>query len=182
MLRGIAKELFFQAFMKTGLPRDKEISVLDVGCGLGFLSYVVTQYFPKAKILGIDTFENSSLLDSDMRKAEENMEHLGIRDRVFFKRLNVLDITEELGHFDIVVSNLVFHNLGRRRFEAYEKITKVMKPSSFFINGDIFFGSEPEKSFEADISRLSKIFKLIFSKRLELKESLTYYIAVLTRA
>ncbi|AHC52419.1 hypothetical protein SUSAZ_01895 [Sulfolobus acidocaldarius SUSAZ] len=51
-----------------------------------------------------------------MRKAEENMEHLGIRDRVFFKRLNVLDITEELGRFDMVVSNLVFHNLGRRRF------------------------------------------------------------------
>ncbi|AHC52420.1 hypothetical protein SUSAZ_01900 [Sulfolobus acidocaldarius SUSAZ] len=57
-----------------------------------------------------------------------------------------------------------------------------MNLSSFFINGDIFFGNQPEKSFKTEISRLSKIFKLIFSKRLELKESVTYYISVLTSA
>lgn len=178
LLRKIVRELFINAFSRIGISKYDEIRVLDVGCGLGFLSYVVAEYFPRARVLGIDTFEDSSLQGSSLEKAKENMRKLGIDDRVTFKSLSIFDITPDLGRFDLVVSNLVFHNLGERRFEAYEKISTVMDNNSFFINGDLFMG-EFEKTFQRDMSRISKTFQVIYYDKIKLTTSIAYYITVL---
>ncbi|QIW22877.1 class I SAM-dependent methyltransferase [Sulfolobus sp. S-194] len=177
-LRKVIRQLFINAFMKIGIHKYREIRVLDVGCGLGFLSYVVADYFPRARVLGIDTFEDSSLPGSSIEKAKENMCKLKIDNRVTFKSLSVLDITPDLGYFDLVVSNLVLHNLGEKRFEAYEKISKVMDNNSFFINGDLFMG-EFEKMFQIDMSRINKTFQLQYYDKIKLSSSIAYYLTVL---
>ena len=65
---------------------------------------------------------------------------LGVGDRVKFIKadINGLEFTE--GKFDLVVSNLVFHNLGKKRFSAYSEIYKILKPGGYFALGDFLSG------------------------------------------
>ncbi len=179
LLRKVVRDFFYDSFNKIGIQKNEEITVLDVGCGLGFLSYITAEYFPRAKILGIDTFEDSSLLNSSMQKAEENMQNLNIQDRVHFKRINVFNISRDLGYFDIIVSNLVLHNLGKKRFRIYEKITEVMNDKSFFINGDLLIGNSIEESFLYEINKIYSIFKILYFRKTKLKPSVMYYMVVL---
>jgi len=41
--------------------------------------------------------------------------------------------------FDLFVSNLVFHNFGRKRFNAYERLAQWTTPKSYIMLGDLFF-------------------------------------------
>src|SRR5215831_11731880 len=54
--------------------RDDELKILDVGCGLGFLSCVSAEFYQTAWITGIDTFEHASFKRSSLGKAKENSE------------------------------------------------------------------------------------------------------------
>jgi 2-polyprenyl-3-methyl-5-hydroxy-6-metoxy-1,4-benzoquinol methylase len=58
--RTIVKAMFTDAFASLPLGRDDESRILDVGCGLGFLSCVCAEFY-NARITGIDTFEHVSL-------------------------------------------------------------------------------------------------------------------------
>jgi SAM-dependent methyltransferase len=146
-----AKVLFTKAF--DGLPfgRNDELSILDVGCGLGFLSCVCAEYYPKASINGFDTFEHASLKDSSLKKARKNAEGLGLSDRIIFQKGDIFS-TDFRSKFDIVVSNLVFHNLGRRRFGAYERLARWTTQRSFVVLGDIYF------DYKTDARHLSHIY------------------------
>ena len=66
------KAMFTDAFASLPLGRDDELSILDVGCGLGFLSCVSVEFYENAQITGIDTFEHASLKRSSIDSAKEN--------------------------------------------------------------------------------------------------------------
>ena len=40
--------------------------------------------------------------------------------------------------YDLAVSNLVFHNIGKKRFKAYETVFDALKPKGYFVIGDLF--------------------------------------------
>ena len=60
-----------------------------------------------------------------------------------------------LEKFDIIVSNLVFHNFGKMRFKAYSLLSSWTQTSSFVIMGDLFF------SHKTDIAQLEKAFRIL---------------------
>jgi hypothetical protein len=39
---------------------------------------------------------------------------------------------------NLALSNLVFHNLGKKRFKAYGTIFDALKPGGYFVIGDLF--------------------------------------------
>src|SRR5918911_531595 len=41
--------------------------------------------------------------------------------------------------FDMIVSNLVFHNFGKMRFKAYSHLSSWIQNRSFIVIGDLFF-------------------------------------------
>ena len=45
---------------------------------------------------------------------------------------------ESGARYDLAVSNLVFHNMGKKRFKAYETVFDALKPGGFFVIGDLF--------------------------------------------
>ena len=53
----------------------------------------------------------------------------------------------------VIVSNLVFHNFGKRRFEAYSSLSSWAEDGSFVVIGEWFF------SPKTDIAHLSKTFR-----------------------
>jgi hypothetical protein len=57
--------------------------------------------------------------------------------------------------FDIIVSNLVFHNFGKMRFKAYSRLSSWAQAGSFIIIGDLFF------SPQTDIAELAKAFRIV---------------------
>lgn len=153
-IRAVVKTMFTDAFASLPFRMDDELRVLDVGCGLGFLSCISAEFYKNAQITGIDTFEHTSLKKSSLQKAEENARILGFSDRIDFKNGDVFRFTPT-EKFDILVSNLVFHNFGRMRFKAYSRLSSWTQIDTFVVTGDLFF------SPKIDMAVLAKEFNIL---------------------
>ena len=145
IIRTALRTVFINIFRKIGNPGSIEL-ILDAGCGLGFLTEIAANFFDTSSVIGVDIFGSISLPEGDLVLAENNMKSPGVGDRVKFIKadLNKLEFTES--KFDLVVSNLVFHNLGKKRFSAYSEIYKILKPGGYFALGD-FLSGEEDKNF-----------------------------------
>jgi ribosomal protein L11 methylase PrmA len=152
--REVVKTMFTDAFASLPPTRDDKLQILDVGCGLGFLSCVSAEFYKNAQITGIDTFKHASLKRSSLERAKENASILGSSDRVDFKKGDVFTFIST-NKFDIIVSNLVFHNFGKKRFKAYSRLSSWIHNKSFIVMGDLFF------SRRTDIDQLVKAFGIV---------------------
>lgn len=137
---------------------SSELQILDAGCGLGFMSYLAATYYPQSFITGYDVFNDESLKDSSMEKAIQNVRSLGLENRIEIKKHDLTQSFESGVAFDLAVSNLVFHNMGKNRFTAYENIFNAMKRGGYFVLGDLF----PENS--ADMNFLRERSKVILEQ------------------
>jgi SAM-dependent methyltransferase len=155
-IRAVVKDMFTDAFASLPFGRDDELRILDVGCGLGFLSCVSAEFYKNARITGIDTFKHASLKRSSLERAKENARILGFSDRMDFKKGDVFRFrfTPTI-KFDIIVSNLVFHNFGKMQFEAYFRLSSWAQAGSFGVMGELFF------SPKTDIAQLAKVFRIL---------------------
>jgi ribosomal protein L11 methylase PrmA len=151
-IREKVKVLFTRVFRNLPFAQHDSLKILDVGCGLGFLSCVCAEYYPKARIIGFDTFKHASLKESSLAKTNNNVEILGFSERIKFQKGDVFSSDYSKGNFDLFVSNLVFHNLGRRRFNAYERVGHWMTPKSYLVLGELFF------DYKTDFRRLTSLF------------------------
>ena len=102
----------FSKLLRPLYPSGAALRILDAGCGLGFLTYVVAKRFPKASITGIDVFRYGSVSELSMEKAVQNMKSLGIDSRTSFLKRDLTKPIKSDVQFDLAVSNLVFHNMG----------------------------------------------------------------------
>ena len=104
--------------------------------------------------LGGGTFEHASLKRSSLEGAKENARILGLSARIDFNKGDVFRFTPA-EKFDIILSNLVFHNFGKMRFKAYSLLSSWTQAGSFVIMGDLFF------SPKTDIAHLEKAFRIL---------------------
>ncbi len=153
-IRAVVKAMFTDAFASLPFRRNDDLRILDVGCGLGFLCCVSAEFYKNARVTGIDTFEHASLKRSSLEKAKENGRILGFSDRISFKKGDMFKFIPA-EKFDIIVSNLVFHNFGKMRFKAYSRLSSWTQTGSFILMGDLFF------SPKTDIAQLAKTFKIL---------------------
>jgi cyclopropane fatty-acyl-phospholipid synthase-like methyltransferase len=151
-IREEAKQLFEETFGDLPFSRDTKLKILDIGCGLGFLSCLCAEYYSNAMIIGFDAFEDASLEDSSLEKAQTNARILGFSRRVTFEKQDIFRADYSKQKFDLFVSNLVFHNLEKRRMSAYDRLAAWMTPGSFVVMGDLFF------DYSSDFKRLSRLF------------------------
>ncbi len=145
-IRAWAEKEFSELLLSLHNP-DSALRILDGGCGSGFLSYVAARSFPKARITAVDLFGQKSLPEASMRRAIDNMKALRMASRVSVRRHDLAVPMNPRMRYDIVVSNLVFHNLGRKRFDAYENVFAALKPGGHFIIADIFMHAEDDMRF-----------------------------------
>jgi cyclopropane fatty-acyl-phospholipid synthase-like methyltransferase len=131
-------EKAFAKLLRSLYPSAAPLRILDAGCGLGFLTYVAAKCFPKARITGVDLFRHGSISAISIDKAANNMRSLGIDSRTSFLKHDLTKPMESDAQYDLAISNLVFHNMGKKRFKAYETVFDVLKPKGFFVIGDLF--------------------------------------------
>ncbi len=147
-------EKAFSKLLLSLYPAGAPLRILDAGCGLGFLTYVAAKCFPKARITGVDLFRHSSISGISMGKAANNMRSLGIDSRTSFLKHDLTKPLESDAQYDLAVSNLVFHNLGKKRFKAYGTVFDALKPRGFFVIGDLFPHGKADMDYFRDRATL----------------------------
>lgn len=113
--------------------KEKDINVMDLGCGTGTISLRIKQTFPNAKITCLDVAEN-------------------MLDICKFRLSNYNDVTFCLGDFnnytfnkkyDVIISSLALHHLvndtDKRMF--YKKAYNSLNNMGIFYNADVVLGS-----------------------------------------
>ncbi len=152
ILRQKVRGLFTEAFRDLPFSEDDKLKMLDIGCGLGFLSCVCAEYYSESMTVGFDTFDDASLKDSSLAKAKYNAKILGLSKRIKFQKRDFFRSNYTRGKFDLFVANLVLHNFGRKRLIAYDRLASWTSPGSFILLGDLFF------DYKTDFTRLTTLF------------------------
>ena len=149
-------EKAFSRLMKPLYPSKAPLRILDAGCGLGFLVYVAAKCFSEAQVTGIDLFRHGSLARMSIKKAEENMKSLGMNSKTSFLKHDLTKPLKSDAEYDLVVSNLVFHNLGKDSFNAYGHVFHALKPGGYFVLGDVSRNDKADIDYFQEHSTLVK--------------------------
>lgn len=111
---------------------------LDIGCGNGPLTIRIAKKFPDCEIMGIDTWGGS--WEYSKTVCEKNAALEGVSERVGFERGSAASLPFEDETFDMVVSNLVFHEVRdvREKSRLIQEALRVVKPQGRFVFQDLF--------------------------------------------
>jgi SAM-dependent methyltransferase len=114
--------------------------ILDIGCGNGALAIESAKKYGEAFVIGIDYW--GEMRDYSKKVCERNAEIEGVADRVKFQKANAISMPFDDGLFDLVISNLVFHDVGGRdKKEVLKEALRVVKPGGHFVFQDLFLVS-----------------------------------------
>lgn len=121
----IMRRLFPESGIKTALIAQARIQpgqdVLDVGCGTGTLTVMITQIQPDAGVNGLDM--DPQILDIARRKAEQTGETIVLQQGT----ATCLPYPDE--SFDHVFASLMLHHLTRQdKQQALREAFRVLKP------------------------------------------------------
>jgi len=112
--------------------------ILDIGCGNGPLTISLAQQYPKAEVVGIDFWGKN--WDYSMHTCYENARLAGVDERVSFQKASASKLPFNNESFDLVVSNLVFHEVQDvdDKRESIREALRVLKAGGVFVLQDLF--------------------------------------------
>jgi SAM-dependent methyltransferase len=112
--------------------------VLDVGCGNGPLSIKIAGQYPLAEVKGVDFWGKN--WDYSKSVCDQNAGMAGVAERVSFQHASASALPFEDASFDLVVSNLVFHEVqdARDKRQVVREALRVLKPGGVFVLQDLF--------------------------------------------
>ena len=148
MLRDILGAVEFYPFTTECLPKNKDATVLDLGCGTGL---ELEEYFkinPTAKITGIDL--SKGMLNA-LRKKFADKEITLIKGSYF-------DVPFGENLFDAAVSVESLHHFTKEdKIPLYKKLHSSLKEDGYFILTDYFApDDEYETFYRNELFRLKK--------------------------
>ena len=113
-------------------------TVLDIGCGSGALAIAIATKYPQATIIGIDSW--GAQWEYSQRRCETNAQLAGFQHRISFQKASASALPFPDAAFDLVVSNLVFHevhDVKDKRILINEAL-RVLKKNGVFVFQDLF--------------------------------------------
>jgi SAM-dependent methyltransferase len=112
--------------------------VLDIGCGNGRLMIQIAKRFPLAEAMGVDYW--GTAWDYSKGVCERNAAIEGVAQRVTFEKANASSLPFDDGAFDLVVSNMVFHEVRdvRDKSELLKEALRVVRKGGWFAFQDLF--------------------------------------------
>ena len=118
------------AFIQDAFPDEQPKRILDLGCGVGHGTLALTDLYPDAELHAIDI--GGALL----RYAHARAESLG--KRVHFHQQDACNLKFEDESFDMVTSEILFHETSRRGMPAILKEAhRVLKPGGAMCNLEV---------------------------------------------
>jgi len=124
-------EMIKALVMAIPFEKDKEINVIDLGCGTGTIAHKVKTTFPNSHISCLDIAEN--MIKMAKTKIGENNEFF-INDFYQF----IFD-----KKYDVIISSLALHHLENDEDKKmfYVKIYDALTEGGVFYNADVVLGS-----------------------------------------
>lgn len=112
--------------------------VLDIGCGNAPLTIKLARKYPQAEIIGMDYWGKN--WDYSMQVCTANAGIAGVEKQVIFRQGSASKLPFEDASFDLVVSNLVFHEVQdvKDKRVSIQEALRVLKPGGIFVFQDLF--------------------------------------------
>ena len=124
--------------------------VLDVGTGAGLLLIGAAKKLNTGKATGVDVWSTVDLSGNTRERTSRNAEIEGVKEKVEVLSGDATAMKFADGTFDVVVSNLVIHNIPTRegRDKACREIARVLKPGGVAIISDFVKTRQYQAEFE----------------------------------
>jgi tRNA (cmo5U34)-methyltransferase len=123
----------------TAIPfaTEKQIKVMDLGCGTGTVAKKIKEKFPKAQITCLDLAEE--MIKMTKLKLKDHHEDVTCYVEDFYE-------FEFKKDYDVIVSSLALHHLVTNEDKKmfYEKIYNSLAPGGVFYNGDVVLAANDE--------------------------------------
>ncbi len=138
--------------------------VLDVGCGRGLLAIGAAKRLKNGKVTGIDVWSPFDLSGNSPDAAKANAKLEGVADKVRIEKGDAQKLVYPDNHYDVVVSNLVLHNIPEQdaRAQAVREMLRVLKPGGKLAIFDLFRTAEYAKVLRASGAKDVELSKTSF--------------------
>jgi arsenite methyltransferase len=112
------------------LPWRGDEQILDVGCGHGMLLVEAARRLTTGRAVGIDVWSQRDQWRNSADATRARLRAAGVADRVEVQDADARELPFPDASFDVVVSNLVIHNIASadERARAMREIARVLKP------------------------------------------------------
>ncbi|MED3934464.1 malonyl-ACP O-methyltransferase BioC [Priestia megaterium] len=110
---------------------NQKITILEIGCGTGYLTQLLCKKFPKATITAVDL--SSEMMELAKKKVTE--------DRVSFICGDIEELSIER-HYDLIISNATFQWFNSL-YTTIKKLYKQLKPT-----GSLLFSTFGNRTFQ----------------------------------
>jgi ubiquinone/menaquinone biosynthesis C-methylase UbiE len=104
--------------------------VLDLGCGRGAVLLMAAQHLATGRAVGVDLWRTVDQSGNAAEATRRNADAEGVADRVELLTADMTALPFEDNSFDVILSNLAIHNIGRRggREQAISEAVRVLRP------------------------------------------------------
>lgn len=113
--------LIRRSFVKKLKKYAVEGTIIDVGCGPGYLLQVIAKEIPKSRLIGIDISREM------IERARANFNLIGYEGRIEFKQGSASDLPFDDSTQDFVVSTGSLHHWADPQ-SAFNEIYRVLRP------------------------------------------------------
>lgn len=122
----------------SNLEWKGEGKALDIGCGNGALTNLLAKRFPMIQVTGVDSWGTN--WGYSQSACERNAEIEGVRNRVVFQKASAVSLPFPDGAFDIIVSNLTFHEVKGTpdKRVLLKEALRVLRKGGKFVLQDLF--------------------------------------------
>jgi ubiquinone/menaquinone biosynthesis C-methylase UbiE len=114
-------KLIRKSFVKNLKKYNAKGTIVDIGCGPGYLLQMVAKEFPENSLIGVDISEEM------VEKAKANFKSTSYEKRVAFKQGSSTHLPFDDGTQDFIISTLSLHHWIEPQ-AAFREIYRVLKP------------------------------------------------------
>jgi SAM-dependent methyltransferase len=122
----------------ANLEWNGEGLALDIGCGSAAITIELARKYSNMQVTGVDYWGKNWEYSKSL--CEKNAEIERVAERVSFQSASASALPFEEGRFDVVVSNLTFHEVSdiKDKKEAVKEALRVLKKGGRFVFQDLF--------------------------------------------
>ena len=161
---GNMQEKFYDLILDH-VEKNSSGKVLDIGTGNGILAIKAALRNPAANVTGVDMWGK----DWEYSKSicEQNAQIANVAEKIQFKKGDAASLNYADSTFDVVVSNLTFHEvkLVKHKSDVMREALRLLKPGGSFAFIDYFF----EERYYGDTSGFVLLLGSLKLKHVELK-------------